>query len=73
VDSQHNPRISELLPEGYVPLDYVVAVEALNEEGEVVLITCSSPSLTPWKHAGMLTSALDDVRDSLRGGHDANL
>jgi hypothetical protein len=55
-------RLADLLPEGYVPLDFAVSIKALDEEGDVVIINGRSEGLSAWEALGMLTCATDDIR-----------
>lgn len=59
-------RISDMIPEGYTPLDIAFSVKCLDVDGNVTLINGSSETLTAWEKVGMLTSALDDARDEMR-------
>lgn len=54
------------LPETYTPLDAMVVLKCLDEEGDVVLVTRSSDDLKIWDRVGMLTVALDLARTECR-------
>jgi len=45
------------LPAGYVPLEIVVLVRALNEEGRPALAVRYSEGITSWEAVGMLRAA----------------
>ena len=45
------------LPAGYVPLEVVVLVRALNEEGRPALAVRYSEGITSWEAVGMLRAA----------------
>lgn len=53
-------------PEGFIALDWVAAIEALDDEGNVVLVTRTSKNVTAWKAAGMALSLSDDMRSALQ-------
>ena len=45
-------QISDLLPEGFIPLGIVVGIKCLNEEGEISLATYRSPDMSAWEAWG---------------------
>lgn len=58
--------IYDLLPEGYVAIDFALSVKALDENGDVCLLNSRSTGLSSWEALGMLISAADDLRATLR-------
>lgn len=62
----NDDKISDLVPEGYTPLEITYAVKCLDPEGHVDLFIGSTETLNPWERVGMLTAALDDARDDMR-------
>lgn len=52
------------LPEGWTPLEAIVAVKCLDEEGEVAIHTTATAALNSWEALGML----HDARLRLEGG-----
>lgn len=65
-DNEGSDRLNDLLPEGYIPLGFIVSIKALNADGEVVLVQRTSDGLNAWEAAGMAMSLSDDLRDCLR-------
>jgi hypothetical protein len=59
-------RLADLLPDGYVPIDFAVSIKALDEEGDVVIINGRSQGLAAWEALGMLTCATDDLRATMQ-------
>jgi hypothetical protein len=53
------------LPEGAVPLEYIISVKALDENGYVCLYTQRSGGCTPWEALGMAVSLADGLRAEL--------
>ncbi|MER6832695.1 hypothetical protein ABT320_01675 [Streptomyces cellulosae] len=56
------PDLTSLLPDGYVLVDFVVSMQALDASGDMVLLNYRTPDLTAWEALGMLTCASDDIR-----------
>lgn len=54
------------MPKGWTPLEAVVVLKALDEEGEVSLLFRGTDGLAPWDTVGMLIAVLDEERDALR-------
>ena len=48
-------------------IHYSISAEVVGGDGEIWLKHLSSEDLPCWKEAGMLLSALDDVRAKMRG------
>jgi len=59
-------QISDLLPEGFIPLGIVVGIKCLNEEGEMSLATYRSPDMSAWEAWGILMTVAEDMRGDLR-------
>ncbi|MFD6415992.1 hypothetical protein [Streptomyces sp. NPDC060194] len=55
-------RLSDILPEGCVLVDYAVSIKALDEDGDVAIYNYRTPGLNAWEALGMLTCAADDIR-----------
>lgn len=55
-------KMSDIVPEGAMVLDFVVSVKALDADGTVIIINGRSPGLSQWEAIGMFTVALDDLR-----------
>lgn len=62
----NDDRISDLVPEGYTPLDIAFSIKCLDDDGNVTLVNGFSETLNAWERIGMLQSALDDARDAMR-------
>lgn len=54
-------RLIDLLPEGYMLLEFSLQAEALDPEGRKVLISTRSMNLTPWNAMGMLQVHLSSL------------
>lgn len=48
------------IPPDFTPLECVAAVKALDDEGNVTLISLKTSGLSAWEAFGMLSYALDD-------------
>lgn len=53
------------LPEGFVPLEAVAVIKALDEESRVSLLMRSTDGLNAWESLGMLDAACATTRDGL--------
>lgn len=53
----------EPMPEGWTPLEAFVVLKALDDDGDVALLTRSTDGVRVWDAVGMLTCALDTQRD----------
>lgn len=51
------------LPDGYIPLEAVVIIKTLNDAGESSLVIRHAGEITDWERMGMLTAALDVVKE----------
>ncbi len=58
----------EDIPHDATPLEAIVIVKALDENGEHCLYRRGSEGLSPWETIGMLQIALDAARDT--GGYE---
>lgn len=54
------------LPEGYTPLEVVVAVKCLTADGRVALVNRFSRNVTTWEAVGMAVSLADSLRAQLQ-------
>ena len=61
VDLEHD------IPEGWVPLEVVSVVKCLDDDGEPALCIRQSGGLSLWEAVGMLTTANDMARESMKG------
>ena len=52
--------------DGYQPIEAVLIIEALDEEGDVVLMHCASKGLKSWKALGMTMYTSDTLRRKLQ-------
>lgn len=52
----------EPMPAGWTPLEAFVVIKALDEDGDVALLTRSTEGVRVWDAVGMLTCALDTQR-----------
>jgi hypothetical protein len=59
-------RLIDCLPEGATPVGFVVAIEAMDAEGDLYLHVRGSEGMSPWKGVGMLINAADQLRDDMR-------
>lgn len=60
----------EKFPEGWTPVEGVALVKALNENGKVTMFMSATPDLNTWEAIGMVTDAMDQLRDGLRESGD---
>lgn len=58
------------LPEGWTPLEVVITVKCLNEEGKVAMDHFASHSLNSWEAWAMSQWTADTLRDGLRPRSD---
>lgn len=54
------------LPEGAMPVEVVVIVKCMMDDGQMALIHRWSPALSGWEALGMTTVCSDTLRDALR-------
>lgn len=54
------------LPTGCTPLEALVSVKMLDEDGNVVLYDCATLGLNSWEAVGMAIAVADRLRDALR-------
>ena len=52
------------IPENWTPLEAVMSIKCLDEDGDVCLATRKTSGLAPWDAYGMLSYALDDYSSS---------
>ncbi|MFE3202232.1 hypothetical protein [Embleya sp. NPDC059237] len=64
-------RLTDLLPEGCVLLEYAVSIKALDEDGDVMLLNYRTPGLAAWEALGMFTSATDTLRARMQQQEEA--
>lgn len=60
-------RLIDLLPEGFMLLEFSLQAEALDPEGNKVLISTRSKNLTPWNAMGMLNVHLGSLDIEMLG------
>lgn len=58
------------LPDGWTPLEVVVTVKCLDEEGKVQMTHRASSGLNSWEGWAMSQWTADTLRDGLRNGVD---
>ncbi len=56
------------LPTGAQPLEAVVLVKVLTDDGHICLCERASAGLTAWEALGMATTYADTLRHQLQGG-----
>lgn len=56
------------LPDGAQPLEAVILVKVLTEDGHLCLCERSSSGLTAWEALGMAMTYADTLRRQLQGG-----
>lgn len=61
-----NLPLNSDMPEGWTPLEAVVVLECLDEQGTRRIYHCSTETLTEWTMVGMLTGVLDSSREDLK-------
>lgn len=54
-----------VLPDGWMPVEAVAVIKCLDTQGEPRLLVVATATLNQWEAVGMLTGALDNVRDDL--------
>lgn len=59
-------RLVDCVPEGYTPTGFVVAIEALDSDGDYVLAFNSSDGMPIWKSIGMAEMLTEDLRERTR-------
>ena len=60
-------KISDLLPEGFIPLGIVVGIKCLNAEGDISLATYRSPDMSAWEALGILVTLTEDSKREMSG------
>jgi len=53
------------LPEDWMPVDGVAILKCLDAQGDPRLLLVATNTLSQWEAVGMLTAALDEVRDNM--------
>lgn len=53
------------IPDGFVPLEAVVVMTGLDEDGDEVVVSRATPSLSTYAAVGLLTVTADKLRHSL--------
>lgn len=53
------------IPEGFTPLEAVVVIKCLDEDGELALSVRTTSGLTSWESVGMLIAASDQARSQI--------
>lgn len=56
----------EAVPDGYIPLDAIVLVKALDNDGDETLLIRSTDGLRVWERMGIAQCALDLFRDQCK-------
>ncbi len=51
------------LGDGYIPLEAICIVKALDEDGDPTLVIRHAGNLNDWERVGMLSSALDIAKE----------
>lgn len=57
---------ADAIPDGWAPLEAVVVIKSIDENGVVRLSHTSTTGLSEWEAVGMLVWCLDGHRDRLR-------
>lgn len=57
------------LPDGITPLEVVVSIKTLDQDGSIAIYERLSEGLSPWEALGMLTTLADSLRDQLTASH----
>jgi hypothetical protein len=60
----------EELPEGWTPLEAVVAVKCLDDEGKVQMFHTATEALNNWEALGMLRDAQLQLEEGLQQDED---
>jgi hypothetical protein len=50
----------DAIPEDYTPLEAVVVIKALADDGNVCMVSKKTRGLAPWEAFGLLAYAMDD-------------
>lgn len=61
---------SQPMPDGFVPLQAVLVVEGLDEDGDQALLAFGTEGLPTWTAIGMATYAADRLRRGLQRDAD---
>jgi len=54
------------LGEGYIPLEAICIVKALDADGDMTLVIRHAGAINDWERIGMLTAALDIAKDQTK-------
>lgn len=54
--------LDTILPEGFRAVNMIAAIQVIDPDGEIALVTFQSQNLPTWTAMGMLTTTLDDLR-----------
>jgi len=55
-----------VLPENWMPVEGVAILKCLDAQGDPRLLLVATQTLSQWEAVGMLTAALDEIRDSMQ-------
>lgn len=61
-----NLPLQSEMPENWTPLEAIVVLECLDEEGKRRIYHCTTETLTLWTMVGALTGVLDAARQDLK-------
>jgi len=53
------------LPPDWMPVEGITVIKCLDPQGDPRLVLAATPTLTQWEAVGMLTAAIDEVRDDM--------
>lgn len=53
------------LPSDWHPVEGIAIVKCLDAQGDARLVLAATPTLSRWEAVGMLTGAIDEVRDQM--------
>ena len=59
------------IPEGATPIEAIVILKALDQDGEVCLYRRASEGLAPWDQIGLCQIVLDNMRDLGQHAHQS--
>lgn len=51
------------LPDSHIPLEAIVIIKVLDDDGEPTLVIRQAGAITDWERIGMLSAALDIVKE----------
>lgn len=60
------------LDEGVTPIEVVVSLKGLDEDGRVILYERMSSGLSPWEAVGMLMTHADGLRQMLTASYESD-